>query len=954
MAQLPCPPHLWPAFSALLDEALELPEGERPNWLTSLGAEHAALVPWLSKVMTPHSGVLDRNFVHTRVTSALPTSEFIRGQLVGPYRLDQPLGRGGMSEVWLASRHDGAFKRQVALKLPHAHLLAGTPRRRFERERDILAALSHPHIAQLYDAGVADSRYPYLAMEWVDGVSIVQFCRDTKLSLERRLDLFQQILEAVAYAHGRLIAHRDIKPSNILVTCDGRVKLLDFGIAKLLSDDTDQEATELTRVGSCMATPDYAAPEQLAGEPITVAADVYALGVVLYELLTGQRPFPDARKARIGGKEAPRASSQILSGHAAHIGGLHEKQLRRALSGDLDAILGKALEADAGRRYHSAEAFALDIQRRHQRLPISARRIGFATRALKFVRRHWVGVAMTANLALVLIAGTAGVAWQAIRAEREAQRATAIKDFLSGVFRASDPRIEADKPRGEITARELLDVSAQRLESAFAQQPATQIELLGVTADIYQALDETRRSTALYARETQLAQKYYGAADTHAIDGLLGQAFNADVDGDGARALLLLAQADSLIQRAGLEQTATRARWLMIRGEALAFDAGQNDLARASIRAATRLFETVAPQDPLYAVALTDLGALSLERSEFSSSSDYYRQAILVAEKNTQSQGNLLLANAGLAVALKNLGDFAGAASAFDNGTNVAARTYGLGSHRYWAIASDWARFRYERGDRKGALTAFETLLQRLPDDRNAFRNASEALEAAQVLRKYGRCLATDGQGTRSVQLLERAQGLLRTSASHASDAVLLQFDLAKAYEVVGRVADARNTFVSVLKTLGEKKAPVSQLANARERWGRFLLSQKDLDSAHTEFLEALKLSADHFTEAAVFAQAGLAATAVAGGSASMALQASGRAMDQLNHVEGSYDIRIQPYVWMIRAKALLLAGDIQDARPLAGRARDAALLYYAPDSTVISEAGALVQTLASTASPQR
>jgi len=258
MAKLPCPPELWPAFSVLLDEALDIPEAGRSQWLASLGPEHAEVRPWLVKVLatgtaTPKTGLMNALGIDDAMAP-----EFVAGQLVGPYRLRKRLGIGGMGEVWLASRSDGTLTRQVALKLPHIHLLAGVVRRRFERERDILAALSHPRIAHLYDAGVDEAQNPYLAMEWVDGVAINEYCRDAKVSLERRLNLFLQVLDAVGHAHGRLIAHRDLKPSNILVTAEERVKLLDFGIAKLLDGDAPRGATQMTRVGACMATPAYA------------------------------------------------------------------------------------------------------------------------------------------------------------------------------------------------------------------------------------------------------------------------------------------------------------------------------------------------------------------------------------------------------------------------------------------------------------------------------------------------------------------------------------------------------------------------------------------------------------------------------------------------------------------------------------------------------------------------
>jgi len=951
MAKLPCPPELWPAFSALLDEALDLPESGRIQWLAALGVEHAQVRPWLVKVLatgvsTREVGLMDGPMIDDTIAP-----EFAAGQLVGPYQLKKRLGTGGMGEVWLASRSDGTLTREVALKLPHIHLLAGVVRRRFERERDILAALSHPRIAHLYDAGVDEAQNPYLAMEWVNGVAINEYCRDAKVSLERRLNLFLQVLDAVGHAHGRLIAHRDLKPSNILVTPEERVKLLDFGIAKLLDGDAQRGATQMTRVGACMATPAYAAPEQLAGEPITAAVDLYALGVILHEMLTGQRPFRDNRKNSAERTGAGRASARIAPGHAEYVGGLKPPQLRRALSGDLDAIIAKALEVDPARRYASAEAFAEDIRRSRDHRPISALRIGTTTLALKFVRRHWIGVAMTAAILILFIGGSAGIAWQAVRAERAAQRATTIKDFLIGVFRANDPRIAADKPRGEITARALLDASAKRIESSFAQEPETQIELLGVTADIYRELEETQRSNALYERETHLAGRYYGPSDLHAIEGLLGQADVADNDGDDVRALGLLSRADPLIRAAHLEKSPIRARWLLIRGESLFGNAAKADQAQASLEASAALFKTIAPHDARYVDALIDLGSLFLERSQFSSSADYYQRAIAVAQANPQREGDLLNPYAGLALAQGRLGDFDGAATAFARGTEVAERTYGRETQSYWRIASDWALFRYERGEREAALSAFDALMQNLPRGQSEFRNATDAMEAAHVLRKYGYCLAIDGQGARGVHLLERAQALLTKSAPHAFDSGRLELDLGTAYQAAGRISEAREALRAALTDWKAQKASASRLASALERWGRFLVAQNDPNGATSAFDEALQMSEGRATEAAVLSRAGLAAVAVSISDARGALSASKNAMDQLGHLEGYYDIRIEPYVWGIRARSLFLAGEAEAARALARKARDAASVYYSPDAAPFIEAEAMARNLPTRAS---
>jgi tetratricopeptide (TPR) repeat protein len=436
----------------------------------------------------------------------------------------------------------------------------------------------------------------------------------------------------------------------------------------------------------------------------------------------------------------------------------------------------------------------------------------------------------------------------------------------------------------------------------------------------------------------------------HAIDGLLGQANNADLDGNDAHALAFLAQADRLIRQAHLDQSPIRARWLLLRGEALMDDAANSDAARTSLENAVALFKTAAPRDSRYPDALIDLGSLSLDRSELAQSAGYYRQAIAIAQPDPDLKGDLLASYAGLALALQRMGDFQGAAAAFEHGTETAAHTYGRHTRPYWVIASDWAQFRYARGDRAAALGAFETLVQSLPDTRAAFRNASDAMEAAQVLRKYGYCLAIDGQSARSLQFLERAQGLLASSAAYALDVGRLQLDLGTAYAAAGRVAAARAAFSTALTDWRTQQAPPPKLEMAFERWGRFLFSQKDLNGAETAFNEVLRLADGHIHESVVAAQAGLAVIAASRNDVRTALQASGLAMEQLDHIEGYYDVRIAPYVWVIRARTLLLAGDDDAAHALARRAHDAALLYYAAGSAESAEADRLVRASVSQA----
>jgi serine/threonine-protein kinase len=543
-------PDQWPTLSSLLDEAFDLPPAAHDQWLAQLAPAHLPFLPVLRDLLAKHAAVETDDFLDTLPKFMTAGNDLQRttpegfesGAIIGPYRLVRELGRGGMGEVWLAIRNDGALNRPVALKLPHAHLLSGALRQRFERERDILATLSHPHIAPLYDAGISEGGHPYLAMEWIDGVPITLYCRQVRLPIAARLELFKQVLDAVRYAHERFIAHRDLKPSNILVTPDGQVKLLDFGIAKLLSGDTGGAPTELTQLGGRVATPDYAAPEQIAGQPITTAVDLYALGVVLFELLTGVRPLSS---------NAPLASQRVTETEADLIGSIKAAQLRKALQGDLDAIIAKALESDPAQRYRSAAAFAEDVQRYQRHEPISARHIGRLMLARKFVRRHRLATALTAGLVAALLGGTAGIGWEALRAQREAHRAhdeaqraesearrqKATKDFLIGVFKASDPRIASDKPRGTITAKELLDVSSDKIEKQFANDPETEIELLGLTADIYGELDENERFGVLNQKQIDQARLLYGDSSAVVVEALLKQADDANTRGDHPEAL---------------------------------------------------------------------------------------------------------------------------------------------------------------------------------------------------------------------------------------------------------------------------------------------------------------------------------------------------------------------------------------------------------------------------------
>jgi eukaryotic-like serine/threonine-protein kinase len=409
-------------MSQLLEEALGVDEAARRAWLERATQEHPDLAAALREALLPGAA----QAAELKALMSLPklgaadeasapsASGFKPGARVGPYELLRRLGAGGMAEVWLARRADGAFKREVALKLPMlAHAQAGLAAR-FARERDILASLEHPHIARLYDAGVDPQGVPYLAMEYVRGESLTDWCDANRLAIRERMGLVLQVLDAVQYAHEKKVIHRDLKPSNILVTDSGQVRLLDFGVARLLeAEATDQPA--LTSVYGRALTPDYASPELLRGDPIDERSDLYSLGVLLYELLTGTRPYRLKSAASIGALdqaiatlEVKRPSTQLEPSAATSRNSTVER-LARQLRGDLDAIVLMALAKDPARRYPSAAALAGDLRAYLDGRPIRARPARAIYRLRKFMLRNraLLGVSAVALAAMLATVGYA-------------------------------------------------------------------------------------------------------------------------------------------------------------------------------------------------------------------------------------------------------------------------------------------------------------------------------------------------------------------------------------------------------------------------------------------------------------------------------------------------------------------------------------------------------------------
>jgi serine/threonine-protein kinase len=580
-------PQRWKRVEAIFDRVVELGASEREHALTNecgsdlpLRAEIEALL----RADSETAALLDMPASDAAgpllsLADALPEADR-SGEIIGPYRLLHRLGRGGMGDVFLAERADGQFEQRVALKFVRRDFGGSFLVRRFMRERQILARLQHPKIARLLDGGISKKNEPYFAMEYVPGASIVRFCQDGGLELPARLNLFLAVCEAVQHAHRNLVVHGDLKPSNILVTVDGQVKLLDFGIARMIEAPAGTAGGEtLTRSDWRPFTPEYAAPEQVRGEPISTTTDVYALGAVLYELLAQRRAVEIRQLTAMEIERAVCATEPATPSRVAPSG------LARRLRGDLDTIVLKALAKAPERRYASVEALSDDLRRHLDGRPVAAQPDSLVYRSRKFARRHRLGMAAAAVLLISIMTGIGAALWQASVVARESARVRQVQEFMLGLFQSSDPDVSRGR---DITARELLDRGSRRIELELAGQPNLQVELWTTVGDIY-------RKLGLYDRAKPLLEK----AAEHARISAPG--------GDERLATALAALSAVLREQSDLD-----------RAEAL---------QQQALALRIRLFGR---EDARAALSLRDLAAIASARGRFDDSERLYRQALAI------------------------------------------------------------------------------------------------------------------------------------------------------------------------------------------------------------------------------------------------------------------------------------------------------------------------------------
>jgi len=510
-------PESWSRLDSVLDEVLDLPPAELSSAIVRLCAGDATLEEQVRSILAADlavEGVLSRTGRQGLIREAaavdfgLPSLE---GRMLGPWRILHPIGRGGMGAVYLGERADGAFEQRVAIKFLGRGIAPPDLLARFRQERQILARLEHPNIARLVDGGVSEDGLWWFAMEYVDGSPITEWCASRRLSAHDVVELFQQVCRAVQYAHRNLVVHRDLKPGNILVSETGEAKLLDFGIAKILEEEKGVNGDPSMRTTAAM-TPHYAAPEQVRGDPPTTTTDVYCLGVVLYELLAGERPYrlktnslDEVRRAVLD--EEPESPSARARRRGTGAPGVEPREIGR----ELDAIVLTALRKEPERRYPSVEAFSEDLQRHLDGRAVRASGRTFGYLASKFVRRNRAAVATSALVLLALFAGLYATARERDRARLEAAKANEIKEFALGLFRVSN----AEEGRGaDIPARDLLDRGAARVDRELSGDPRLQAEMWDMLGSVYKSLDLFPQAVAMFQKSVASRRAHPEPADT--------------------------------------------------------------------------------------------------------------------------------------------------------------------------------------------------------------------------------------------------------------------------------------------------------------------------------------------------------------------------------------------------------------------------------------------------------
>jgi serine/threonine-protein kinase len=851
---------LWNHADRLLDEALDLPHGERRAFLDRECGDNAELRDLVERLLSnleTRSGFLaPGGALESPVLEELdepgeepaePAPSAVAGREVDRYRLVQELGRGGMAIVYLAERADGQFEHQVALKLIKRGIDTDEVVRRFARERQIMARASHPNVARLLDGGATEDGQPYFVMEYVEGQPIDRYCDERRLTIRERLELFLQVADAVAYAHRNLVVHRDIKPSNILVTKSGDVKLLDFGIAKLL-DDSDEEGA-LTRTGLILMTPAFASPEQVRGDPVTTATDIYQLGLLMYLLLTGRSPYrargDSSQKLQKAILEIPpaRASAVVADPDAADPTGevtsiddisanrrTTAAQLRRELTDDLDNIALVALRKEADRRYPTASQLIDDVRRFLTGRPVSARPDTLAYRTSKFVRRHRVVVALGMTALWLLVAFSVTMALQASRiaeerdrANREAATAEQVSEFLIDLFEVADP----DTAEGStVTARELLDRGADRVSAELSNEPEVQAALQDTIGRVYQKLSlyesaEPLLQQALDTRSEVLGPDHEDIAASLSHVGWLHQQ-----RGDYETAAPLVARALEMRRRIYGDRHLLVAEALNDLA-LLQYHSGEFDAAEASFREALAMRRSLLETgDTALADVLGNFALLQQRRGELDEAEAMQREALEIRRAVLGDvHAHVAISLDGIATILTERQEFDGAEALIREALEMRRSLFGERHHEVSDSLNNLASVLYFKGDLDGAERTFRELIE---VDREILGESHP--DYGRVVNNLGSVLHRKGEPEAAVPVFREALEIFERGLDpdHFQFA-LTRSNLGACLTDVGRFDEAERNLLqaypAMQKALGDDHAQArrvaARLADLYEAWGR-------------------------------------------------------------------------------------------------------------------------------------
>ncbi len=771
----------WLRVETSLDHLLDLPPSDRRAAIPRIANGDTALMQelhgLLDQVVAP-PGRLDRAAIEGPVSPAEHEAAWLSiGQLVGAYRVIALIGRGGMGEVYHAERADGQFEQQVALKIIRREAIDHVSR--FQFERRILARFDHPFITHIYDAGMLADGQPYMVMELVAGRPITTWCAERSTDLNGRLELFLDVCSAVAYAHRNVVVHSDIKPANVLVTQDGQVKLLDFGISNLLGDPGSGSA------GLAPMTPEYAAPEQLMGAPVSTATDVYALGAMLFELLAGGRlwafdDLPLAASIHQVLHRPPPALSRFAQAIAGRPVSPHQ------LAGDLDAIVAKALRKEPAERYQTVDALIQDIERSRRHQPVLARSGTAFYVAARFFRRHRLPILGIAALSCAILLGLSSAGWEYVRAEHQAARGNAIRTFLISLFAGADTKFPPGTPRQSVTATELLSLGLPRIEHEFASDPELRIELLGAMGEIYAGLSDLGSAEQVEKKQIALARQFYGDRDPIVVRDIIGASWNAMNMQDWSGLADLLAASDTLLRVDGQDESAFRAEWWVLKANWLSVQPDQTGAEQRALLRASYLFARYDPVAGGYQEALSALGEMHFLAGDYDGAGNFFRQAIAVSYAQPKRRTLDLAADiANLAQVQENQGDPDGAAKGFAHAAKLALDAGGNQNGVYWYASAQQAKLMDMRGEWRPALAVLDALWQQ--------RSANSPSENIQyeVRLLFASCLVREGKGASAIPALKTTLSVLKARPAQADDETHVLLTLADAYDQAGQSTDA-------------------------------------------------------------------------------------------------------------------------------------------------------------------